>query len=387
MEQIKNNIKQYAMLIALIVITIFFSWQTNGILLTPQNIANLIQQNGYIIIIAIGMLLCIITGGNIDLSAGSVVACVGAIAGTLMISMKINVYLAIVLSLFAGLLIGVWQGFWIAYMRIPAFIVTLAGQLIFRGATQLILKGGQTLAPYPKDFLVLSTGFLPNIFGNGEGYNTMSLVLGIVLAAVFCLVQIFQRVRKTSKGYGVESFLMFIIKQVVFLVVIISFGYLMGSYKGMPTVMILLTVLTVVYSYFTQNTVGGRQIYALGGNEKAARLSGINTKKVMFWVYVNMSVLAAVAGLVFTSRLNAASPLAGQNFELDAIASCFIGGASTAGGTGTVFGAIVGALVMGIMNNGMSILGIGSDWQMVIKGLVLLLAVAFDVTTKAKSKG
>jgi putative multiple sugar transport system permease protein len=260
--------------------------------------------------------------------------------------------------------------------------------LVFRGLTQLILNGGQTLAPYPKSFLNLSTGFIPNFLsGNGEGFNTTSLILGIALAVVYCIVQILQRVRKASKGYAVENFVAFIAKQIILVAVIIVFGYLMGSYKGMPTVMIILAVLAVAYSYFTQNTVGGRQIYALGGNEKAARLSGINTKKVLFWTYVNMSVLAAVAGLVFTARLNAASPLAGQNFELDAIASCFIGGASTMGGTGTVFGAIVGALVMGIMNNGMSILGIGSDWQLVIKGLVLLLAVAFDIITKAKSKG
>lgn len=384
---LKSNVRQYAMIIALVVITILFQILTKGILLKPQNVANLIQQNGYVFILGIGMLLCILTGGNIDLSVGSVVAFIGALAGTFVIQLHMNVFLSIVLILLIGLLIGAWQGFWIAFVRIPAFIVTLAGMLMFRGLTLMILRG-LTLAPFPDGYLMLSTGFIPDFIGGGFGspVHITTIVIGVVVSAIYVISQFIVRNHKKRMGYNTLSFGMFITQLVLVCIAILVFAYSLASYKGIPTVLIIVAALILGYSYYASNAVGGRMIYAVGGNEKAAKLSGIRTDWVLFLVYVNMAVLSTVAGIVFSARLNAASPQAGQSFELDAIASCYIGGASAYGGVGTVPGVIIGALVMGVMNNGMSILGVGSDMQMAIKGLVLLVAVAFDILSKSKSR-
>jgi len=390
MDMIKNvfkkNIRQYAMLIALVVIMVFFQIATKGILLVPMNVTNLILQNGYVFILAIGMTLTILTGGNIDLSVGSLCALIGAIAGTLIITMKVNIVLAIVISLVLAAGIGMWQGFWIAYIRIPSFIVTLAGMLLFRGLTVTMLKG-LTLAPFPESFQDISSGFVPDIFnGFGTSLNFTAILVGIIISALYAIVQITKRAKKRKSNFEVGS-LTFLVVQIVVIVFLINlFFYWLASYKGIPIALIVIGSLIVVYSIFTTRTVPGRYLYAMGGNEKAAKLSGINTNKVLFFAYVNMAVLSAVAGMMFASRINSASPQAGLNFELDAIGACFIGGASAYGGVGTVVGAIVGALVMGVLNNGMSILGVGSDWQMSIKGLVLLTAVAFDVISKMKSK-
>ena len=382
----KNNIRQYAMLIALVVIIIFFQVATNGVLLVPMNVTNLVLQNGYVFILAIGMTICILTGGNIDLSVGSLCALIGAIAGTFMINMKMNMGLAIVLSLLIGGVIGIWQGFWIAYIRIPAFIVTLAGMLLFRGLTITMLKG-LTLAPFPEKFQDISSGFVPDIFnGLGTGLNLTAILVGIIISVIYVGVQVQGRIRRQRGSLHVAALPFFLTQIIVLLAAVNVFFYWLASYKGIPIALILIGLLIFVYSVFTLKTVPGRYLYAMGGNEKAAKLSGINTNKVFFFAYVNMAVMAAVAGMLFASRINSASPQAGMNFELDAIASCFIGGASAYGGVGTVIGAIIGALVMGVLNNGMSILGVGSDWQMSIKGLVLLVAVAFDVISKNKSK-
>jgi putative multiple sugar transport system permease protein len=390
MEAIKNafksNMKQYAMLIALIVIMAFFQIKTDGILLVPMNVTNLILQNSYVLILAIGMTICILTGGNIDLSVGSVCAFIGAVTGAMIINMKVSVPLAILAAILIGALIGVWQGFWIAYIRIPAFIVTLAGMLIFRGLTTTLLAG-QTLSPFPEVFQKISGGFVPDLFGGfGTKLNMTAIVAGIVISIIFLVLEVKKRAEKKSYHLEIASLPIFAGKIIVILGALNLFTIWLAKYKGIPTILVIIGTLIFIYSFITTKTVQGRYLYAMGGNEKAAKLSGINTNKVLFVAYVNMAILAAVAGVAFVSRLNAASPLTGVNFELDAIAACFIGGASAYGGVGTVIGAIIGALVMGVLNNGMSILGVGSDMQMTIKGLVLLMAVAFDVLSKKKAK-
>ncbi|MBQ2989999.1 MAG: sugar ABC transporter permease [Clostridia bacterium] len=381
----KFDFKQYGMLIALGVIIAFFYVLTGGKLLKPMNVSNLIFQNAYVIILAIGMLLCILTGGNIDLSVGSVVGLIGACAGTFIIEWGWNVYLSIILCLLIGIAIGAWQGFWIAYVGIPPFICTLAGMLVFRGLCLLILNG-MTLAPFPEAYQRLSTGFIPDIVEGfmlgGKKFNLLCMLVGVLLAAVFCVSQLVSNAKRKSKGYDYQSTASILIKSAIISVVIIGVFYLLARYRGIPTVLIILGILLAVYTFFTQKTVKGRHLYAIGGNMKAARLSGIKTKQMMFFAYTNMSFIAAIAGLVFAARLNSAAPTAGQSFEMDAIASCFIGGASAYGGTGTVGGALIGAMIMGILNNGMSILGLNSNLQQVVKGLVLLGAVAFDVISK-----
>lgn len=379
----KSNIRQYGMGIALVSIMILFQILTQGVLLKPLNVTNLILQNSYILVLAIGMFLCILTG-NIDLSVGSVAAFVGAISAVLAIRMKMPVIPTILLSLLIGGLIGAWQGYWIAYVRIPAFIVTLAGMLIFRGLTMVILRG-QTIAPFPGTYTIISSGFIPDFLGGGALHVT-TLLIGVILS-VFYIIGEFNKRKNTLKyNFEVSSKGIFFGKLILMIAIINLFTYWLASYKGIPTVLVLLSILVLAYTFIANKTIPGRHIYALGGNEKAAKLSGVKTNKVLFWVYVNMGILAALAGIVFAGRLNAATPKAGVNFELDAIAACYIGGASATGGIGTVFGCIIGGLIMGVLNNGMSILGISVDWQQAIKGFVLLLAVAFDVYTKNKAK-
>ena len=382
----KLDLKQYGMLMALVAIIVLFTILTDGKLIKPMNISNLIFQNAYVIILAIGMLLCILTGGNIDLACGSVVGLIGACAGTFIIEMGMNVYLAIVLCLLIGIGVGMWQGFWIAYVGIPPFICTLSGMLVFRGITLLILKG-MTLAPFPAAYQQLSTGFIPDFLPEmvlfGEKIKSpLCLLVGIIIAVGFCVSQVISTINKKKKGYETQPVLLMLVKMVAISAVVIWVFYLLSRYRGIPTVLIILGLLLVVYSFFTQKTVRGRHLYAIGGNMKAARLSGVKTKQMMFFAYTNMSFIAAIAGLVFAARLNSAAPTAGQSFEMDAIASCFIGGASAYGGTGTISGALIGALIMGVLNNGMSLLGLSSNLQQVVKGLVLLAAVAFDVISK-----
>ncbi|MRN52436.1 multiple monosaccharide ABC transporter permease [Paenibacillus monticola] len=381
-ELFKRNIRQYGMIIALIFISIFFQILTDGILLKPLNVTNLILQNSYILVLAIGMVLVIITG-HIDLSVGSVAAFIGALSAIMMVKMDMNPVLAVFLSLLMGAIVGAWQGFWVAYVKIPAFIVTLAGMLLFRGLTMIVLNG-QSIAPFPKSFQKISSGFIPDVFG-GSSQHLLTLILGILLS----LVVIYQefRTRRTTVKYGFEqgSVWLSVAKAAALIIIINLFTFVLAQYNGIPNILIILLVLIVIYSFVMNRMTMGRHIYALGGNEKAASLSGVKTKRVTFWVFVNMGVMAALCGLVFAARLNSATPKAGTNFELDAIAACFIGGASASGGIGTVVGAIIGGLVMGVMNNGMSLVGLGVDWQQGIKGLVLLLAVGFDIYNKSKT--
>ena len=382
-----GNLKEMSMLIALIIIIVLFSILTKGTLLRPMNIANLINQNAYVVILACGMLLCILTGGNIDLSVGSTVALVGACAGTFIITWKWDPYLSILLCLLVGILLGVWQGFWIAYVGIPPFICTLSGMLVFRGITLLILKG-LTLAPFPAAYTRLSTGFIPDISPDGimlfgTKLNLLCILVGLVIAVAYVVLQLKNNATRKKKGYETEPLTSMLIKMVIICAAILAVFWKLAQHKGIPTVLIILGILLLVYNFITQKTVMGRHLYAIGGNKKAAELSGVKTKKMMFLAYTNMSFIAAIAGLVFAARLNSSSPVAGQSFEMDAIASCFIGGASAYGGTGTIGGALIGALIMGTLNNGMSIMGISSNTQQVVKGLVLLVAVAIDVLGKS----
>lgn len=381
-ELFRKNIRQYGMIIALIFITILFQILTGGILLKPLNITNLILQNSYILVLAIGMVLVIITG-HIDLSVGSIAAFIGALAAIMLVDLQLPTFLTILISLVIGGLIGAWQGFWVAYVKIPAFIVTLAGMLLFRGLTMIVL-GGQSIAPFPKSFQRISSGFIPDWFGGGS-LHILTILLGLVLSLLLIWQEWKERRTQLKYQFEVAPIWVFVTKLLLLVAIINIFTFVLATYNGLPNILIILFFLIVIYSFVMNRMVAGRHIYALGGNEKAAKLSGVKTKKVTFWVFVNMGALAALSGLIFAARLNSATPKAGTNFELDAIAACFIGGASASGGIGTVIGAIIGGLVMGVMNNGMSLIGLGVDWQQGIKGLVLLLAVAFDIYNKSKT--
>ncbi|KAA9373156.1 multiple monosaccharide ABC transporter permease [Microbispora amethystogenes] len=380
--RLRGNLRQYGMIAALVVIVVLFEILTDGILLKPLNVTNLIMQNGYVLVLAIGMMLVIINR-EIDLSVGSVAAFVGAVTGVAIVNWGLPWPLVVVGALVTGGLIGAFQGFWIAYARIPAFIVTLGGMLLFRGLSMVVLQG-QSIAPFPSGFRQLGSGFVPE-FGAGD-LHLVTILLGLAGAAVIVWNDWRSRARRREYGLAVPALQWFVLKAVAIVAVIVAFAWVLAVYQGLPIVGLVVIVLTAAYSFVTTSTVVGRHIYAVGGNERAAALSGIATKKTKFWVFVNMGVLAALAGLMFAARLNAATPKAGTNFELDAIAAAFIGGASASGGVGSVVGAIVGGLVMGVMNNGMSLLGLGVDWQQAIKGGVLMLAVAFDVYNKNKSK-
>ena len=383
-ELFRSNIREYGMLIALVAIMIFFYFVTDGILMRPVNITNLVLQNSYVVIMALGMLLIIVSGW-IDLSVGSVAAFIGAIAGVMMVKWGWNWALVIFLCLVAGGLIGAWQGYWVAYVKIPAFIVTLAGMLIFRGLT-LVMVRGEAIGPFPVQFSRISAGFIPDFF-KVPGFHLTTIVIGILVSIFLIWTDLRTRRNQIKYGFEVTPRYFFIAKQILITAAVMGFCYLMASYKGIPNLLVIMFPLVAIYAFLTNQTVIGRRIYALGGNEKAARLSGVNTPRLLFLTFVNMGVLAALAGLIVAARLNSATPNAGEGFELDVIAACFIGGASASGGIGTVIGAVVGAFFVGVMNNGMSLLGVGIDWQQAIKGFVLLLAVFFDVYNKNKSGG
>jgi putative multiple sugar transport system permease protein len=381
MEALKNNLREYGMLMSLIAIMAFFQAMTDGTLMQPLNLTNLILQNSYIVIMALGMLL-VIVAGHIDLSVGSVVGFIGALAAVLMVQYNWHFVPATLVCLVCGGVIGAAQGWFVAFMKIPSFIVTLAGMLVFKGLSLALLQG-QSVGPFPDTFQLLSSGFIPDVF-EGERLRVASLVIGLALAVGLAWLKVRERAQQAAHGMASEPLLFFAGKNLVFVGLIVLFAYLLSTYKGLPNVLIIMALLMALFDFVTRRTVIGRRLYALGGNEKAARLSGIKTDRLSFWTFVNMGVLAALAGLVFAARLNTATPKAGLGFELDVIAACFIGGASASGGVGKVLGAVIGAFIMGVMNNGMSILGIGIDYQQVIKGLVLLAAVFVDVYNKKK---
>ncbi|MDM9622693.1 multiple monosaccharide ABC transporter permease [Rhizobium sp. S96] len=383
-DYIRANIREYGMLIALVAIMVFFQFYTGGILFKPVNLTNLVLQNSFIVIMALGMLL-VIVAGHIDLSVGSIVAFVGAVAAIMTVNWQMNFVLAGILCLIIGGAIGAAQGYWIAYHRIPAFIVTLAGMLVFRGLTLFVL-GGKNIGPFPKDFQVISTGFLPGdmIDVAGTPLHSTSLVLTVIGTVVLFYLAWRRRKVNESHGIDVEPMSFFLAQNGILSVAILFLGYQLSSYKGLPNVLVVMLVLIAAYAFVTRRTTIGRRIYAMGGNEKATKLSGINTERLSFFTFVNMGVLAGLAGMIIAARLNSATPKAGVGFELDVIAACFIGGASASGGVGKITGAVIGAFIMGVMNNGMSIVGLGIDFQQMVKGLVLLAAVFFDVYNKNK---
>ena len=379
---LRQNLREYGMLMSLVAIMIFFQVMTDGTLLQPLNLTNLVLQNSYIVIMALGMLL-VIVAGYIDLSVGSVSGFIGALAAVLMVNHGWHYVPATLVCLGAGALIGAAQGWFVAWFRIPSFIVTLAGMLVFKGLALALLQG-QSVGPFPETFQRLSSGFIPDWF-DGTELRLTSLLLGALVALTMLTLAWRTRANQRQHGIETEPVALFAVRNLVFAGILVALSWLMASYKGLPNVLVIMFALMVAYDFVTSRTVIGRRIYALGGNEKAARLSGVRTERLAFLTFVNMGVLAALAGLVFAARLNTATPKAGLGFELDVIAACFIGGASASGGVGKVMGAVIGAFVMGVMNNGMSILGIGIDYQQVIKGLVLLAAVFFDVYQKKKS--
>lgn len=408
-NSLKKMLKGNTMIFILLAVMLFFQALIvgfgKGSLFAPENITNLINQNAWVVILATGMLLCILTGGNIDLSVGSVICLVGAVAGILIVNLGWPVIPSIIVCLIVGTAIGAWHGFFIAYVHIPPFICTLSGMLLWRGVA-LILLGGMTISPFPPTFMNIFNSYLPDLAleqatdelfeASEDAYYALvdknaqiTLIVTLIIAVICCFVTVASavcsRASKKRKGYSVSSAGSFIGKQVVLCAVIMLVGWLLAQDKGLPLILVILAVIVGIYSYYTQNTVPGRYLYAIGGNEKAARLSGVNTDNVMFFAYTNMGFIAAVAGLVCAARLNSAAPTVGTSYEMDAIASCFIGGASAYGGTGTVGGAVIGAVFMGILNNGMSILGVDANWQRAVKGLVLLLAVIFDVVSKKRS--
>jgi putative multiple sugar transport system permease protein len=377
----RSNLREYGLMIALIVIMVLFQILTDGTLFKPLNLTNLVLQNSYIVIMALGMLL-VIVAGHIDLSVGSVAGFIGALAAVLMVRTGLDFVSATLFCLLAGAAIGAAQGYWIAYFKIPSFIVTLAGMLVFRGLT-LALLAGESIGPFPKQFQLLSSGFIPDFLRSG-GFHLTSLVIGLLVAAAMFYTSLRGRLNRQKHGFEGGPLWIFILEHAVISGLFLYLIYLLASYKGIPNVLVVMGILIALFTFVTTRTTIGRRIYALGGNEKAAKLSGVNTERLTFYTFITMGVLAALGGLIFVARLNTATPKAGVGFELDVIAAVFIGGASASGGVGKVLGAVVGAFIMGVMNNGMSILGIGIDWQQVIKGLVLLAAVIFDVYNKNK---
>ena len=381
------NMRQYGMMIMLIVVYVFFAILTGGKNLTPMNLNNLIMQNGYVVILAVGMLLCVLTG-NVDLGVGSVVATCGAVAGTLIVDFGVSTPLAMLAALAVGAAFGVFVGFFVSELEIPPFIVTLATMLMGRGLCYVILKA-QTKGPLPASYNWIGTGFLPTIrimetANGGKGIDLICLIVAAVVSVLIILAEIKAVATAKKHGLPVAPAWQLILKDAVIIGIVVFFFWKLANYNGIPVVLVLMAILVGIYHFITTNTVAGRQVYAMGGNAKAARLSGINTKKVFFWVYANMGLLAAVAGIVLSARNQSATPKAGDSFEMDAIASCYIGGAATSGGVGTIIGAVVGAFIMGILNNGMSLAGYDTNIQKIVKGMVLLGAVTVDLVSKRK---
>lgn len=380
------NLKQYGMMIALVVIFVIFTMLSLGKNASAMNINNLVMQNSYVVILAVGMLLCVITG-NVDLSVGSVVAFTGAACAIFVLDYNIPIFLAFLLIMAGGLVIGMWQGFFIAKLHVPPFIVTLANMLIFRGLTMSILKG-QTKGPLPQAYTQVGAGYLPTLylqFGNAK-LDIVSVLAGIVGSLLIIYGEFRGIANKKKYHFQTPPLWQTSLKLVIIVAILNFFTLKLAVYNGLPFVLSIMLALILIYTFVTSKMVVGRQIYAVGGNAKAAKLSGIKTDKVMFWVYANMGLLCALAGIVLSARNASATPKAGDGFELDAIASCYIGGASAYGGNGTIIGAVVGALIMGVLNNGMSLIGWSVDIQRVVKGLVLLGAVTVDLLSKQRNK-
>ncbi|MFF1530652.1 multiple monosaccharide ABC transporter permease [Cellulomonas sp. NPDC058312] len=377
-----KNLRQSGIYIAFVAIIGLFAILTDGVLLSPGNLTNIVLQYSYILILAIGMVIVII-GGHIDLSVGSVVALTGAVSAIVVIKEGHPWWLGILAALAVGLVVGAWQGFWVAYVGIPAFIVTLAGMLLFRGLTLQVLNN-ISLSPFPQTYQKVAGGFLNGLLG-GDGYDAFTLIVAAIAVVGYAFSAWRSRMGRVRYQQSVEALPLFVLKIAAIAVVVMAFAWQLAHSRGLPIVLIILAVLILIYNTVTTRTVFGRHVYAIGGNLSAAQLSGVKVKQVNFWIFVNMGFLAAVAGAVYSSRSNGAQPGAGNMFELDAIAACFIGGASTTGGVGRVTGAMVGGLIMAVMSNGMQLMGVDQSVQQIVKGLVLLLAVAFDIFNKRRA--
>ena len=384
---IKDVLKKYTMVFALIAVIIFFQVMTGGKMLLPQNVNNLISQNAYVFVLAAGMLLCILTGGNIDLACGSVVCFLGGI-GAVVMSKDINWIVAVIIMLIGGILVGAWQGYWIAYVKVPPFIATLAGMYAFRGLSNVVLNGYSVGIDSTVFLNVFGGGadcYVPDFFG-GQGLNITCILAGIIFVVVYVLMVVKGRMSAIKAGYDDGPFYSDLIKMVIISVVAIWFFLKLASYKGIPASLIWIGVVLLAYAYITANTTMGRYLYAVGGNEKATNLSGIDSRKVYFFAYINMGLMSGLAGILTVARATHAEPTFGQGYEMDAIAACFIGGASAYGGEGNVFGIVIGALLMGVINMGMSIIGVEANYQKVVKGIVVLVAIIFDVLSSQKKK-
>ena len=383
--KVTDALKKYAMVIALIAVMIFFQFSTGGKILLPQNINNLLSQNAYVFVLGTGMLLCILTGGNIDLSVGSVIAFVGGI-GAVMMDKGVNCWITVVVMLLAGALVGAFQGFWIAFVKVPPFIATLAGMYAFRGLANVVLQG-YAVAVDDVTFLNVFGGgadcYVPDFFGSGS-FNVTCLLVGIIIAVIYVAFVLKNRISAKTKDYEVPPLATEIIKMFIICGVVIWIFYELAQYKGIPTSLIWIVLVLVTYGYVTSKTRMGRYLYAVGGNEKATKLSGIDPRKVYFFAYINMGLMSGLAGILTVARACGAQPTFGQMYEMDAIAACFVGGASAYGGEGNIFGVVIGATLMGVINMGMSIMGVEANYQKVVKGLVLLIAIIFDVMSKKK---
>lgn len=379
-------IKKYTMVIALVVVFILFTWLTNGRLMYAQNMSNLLLQNAYVLVMACGMLLCILTGGNIDLSVGATVCLVSAIAAQMMDKMKVGAIPAILICMGIAVLLGVWNGFWIGYVHIPPFICTLAGMFLFRGLGRVILDS-KTVPISNKTFLNIFASYI-NIPGldTGDSKRVMSaLIAGIAVAVILILNTIISRRNKVRKGYKIPTALSAYSKTLIIAALVVFYSWKLSDYKGIPYMMVWVLAVVLLYSFITSRTAFGRYFYAVGGNEKATKLSGIDTKKVYFVAYTSMSILAGLSGLLMAARVGSVNGDSGMSYEMDAIGACFIGGASAYGGSGTVPGVVIGAILLGVINQGMSIYGLDNNWQYVVKGAVLLVAVVFDVVSNRKT--
>ena len=380
---VKTFIKKYTMVIALVVVFILFAVLTDGRLLFPQNLSNLLLQNAYVLVMACGMLLCILTGGNIDLSVGSTVCLVGAIAAQLMNKNDMNAYLVILLCLVLSVVIGMWQGFWIGYVHIPPFICTLAGMFLFRGIGRAILES-KTVPITNQSFLNTFASYI-NVPGIDNDVKWSAFIAGIIISAALIVITVLGRAKKSKKGYKQASAISQFGKIIVIDALVLCYTWKLAHYKGIPVMALWVLAIVFIYAFITSKTAFGRYFYAVGGNEKATKLSGINTKKVYFTAYTSMSLLAGLSGLLIAARIGSINGDTGNSFEMDAIGACFIGGASAYGGSGSVGGVVVGAILLGVINQGMSIMGLDNNWQYVVKGSVLLVAVIFDVVSNKKT--
>ncbi|MCI2056460.1 MAG: sugar ABC transporter permease [Oscillibacter sp.] len=372
------------MVIALVVVFAFFTVLTRGKMLYAQNISNLLLQNAYVLVMACGMLLCILTGGNVDLSVGSTLCLVGAIAAQLLSNTGMNAILVILLCLVVAAAIGMWQGFWIGNMHIPPFICTLAGMFLFRGLGRVVL-GSKTVSISNQTFLNIFTSYITVPGLDGGKLHLSALIVGVIAAVVLLVCTATSRAKKAKKGYTMASAGSAFGKVIVIDALILLYSWKLASYKGIPVMLLWVLGVLFLYTFITSKTAFGRYFYAVGGNEKATKLSGIDTRKVYFAAYCSMSLLAGFSGLLVAARIGSVSGDTGMSYEMDAIGACFIGGASAYGGSGTVPGIVVGAILLGVINQGMSIYGLDNNWQYVVKGAVLLIAVIFDVVSNHKT--